>query len=332
MKAAVLNQYGTAAPVSVQEVAVPELADTEVLVKVKAAGVNPVDNLIKNGNIWPVAPYSLPLIMGNELAGEVEAVGSSVTAYLPGDRVMTRLPLEKIGAFAQYVAVDARWLCKTPNYLSDVEAAAVPLTALTAMEAFTLLELKQGQSLFISGGSGGFGAMAIPLAKAFGYPVYTSGSAENRDRVMALGADLYFDYKTEDYSEFLHDVDGVISSVGVKELPKEFSILKPGGHLVALQGMPNRRFAKRNQLTAVQTALFSMTGLKYDRMAAKHGVTYDFMFCGAADKDLKLAVQILEEKGIKPNIAEVLPLDEVNEALEMEAGHGKKGRIVLTMD
>lgn len=111
------------------------------------------------------------------------------------------MPLKKIGAFAEYAAVDQNSIAKVPEYLSDEEAASVPLTALTALQAFEIMNAKAGESIFISGGTGSLGAMAIPIAKAIGLNVVTNGSKENKERVLRLGADQFIDYKTEDYSK-----------------------------------------------------------------------------------------------------------------------------------
>ena len=125
------------------------------------------------------------------------------------DRVFARLPLDKIGAFAEYIAVNEDALAKVPDYLSDIEAAAVPLTALTIMQALELMKAEEGKTIFISGGTGSVGAMAIPIAKAKGLKVVTNGSAENKDRILELGASRFIDYKTEDYSKSLSNIDYV---------------------------------------------------------------------------------------------------------------------------
>lgn len=156
-----------------------------------------------------------------------------------------------------------------PEYLSDEEAACVPLTALTAVRAFELMKPQAGQTVFISGGTGSLGAMAIPVAKSLGLTVITNGSAANRDRVLSLGVDRFIDYKTEDYSEVLHNVDYVLDTLGDRELEKEFGILKAGGSLVSLRGLPNREFAARNGMSALKKLLFGIAGRKYDQMAAK---------------------------------------------------------------
>ena len=151
---------------NITDIEKPTISKNQVLVKVKTAGVNPLDNMISRGEVKLIVPYSLPQTAGNEVVGIVEEVGSEVTAFKNGDRVFGRLPLDAIGAFAEYVAVDSDALAIVPEYLSDEEAAAVPLTALTIMQALELMGAEAGKTIFISGGTGGVGGMAIPIAKA----------------------------------------------------------------------------------------------------------------------------------------------------------------------
>lgn len=164
---------------------------------------------------------SIPLVMGNEFAGVVEKTGAAVKEFSASDRVYGRMPLKKIGAFAEYAAVDAAAIAKVPEYLSDEEAACVPLTALTALQAFELMHPKAGETVFISGGTGSLGAMAIPVAKSFGLTVITNGNGASEDRVRKLGVDRFIDYKKEDYANVLSDMDYVLDTLGDRELPKE---------------------------------------------------------------------------------------------------------------
>ena len=222
MKAAVLDKYDKQGrDLTVVEVPMPEMKADEVLVRVHTAGVNPLDNMIVRGEVKLIVPYTMPLIMGNEFCGTIEKMGEEAHGFSVGDRVYGRLPLNHIGAFAEYVAVSSDAVAKVPDYLSDEEATAVPLTALTALQALELLQVKSGDSVFISGGTGSFGAMAIPIAKSRGLKVITNGSASQRDRVISLGADRLIDYRAEDYSKTLHDIDGIIDTLGERELPKE---------------------------------------------------------------------------------------------------------------
>ncbi len=330
MKAAWLEHYSKGEPhLTVGEQARPKLGTKDVLVRVNVAAVNPLDNMIAHGEVKAIVPYKTPLIMGNECVGVVEDVGASVTKFKQGERVYARLPLDRIGAFAEYVAVDETALALTPSYLTDAEAAAVPLTALTAMQALELMQAEAGKTIFISGGTGSFGAMAIPLAKARGLSVITNGSGKNAERVTALGVDRFIDYKKEDYADVLSDVDYVIDSLGGKELEKQFSILKRGGKLVSLRGGPNRAFAERIGASPVMKLAFRFVGRKYDAMAAKNGQTYDFIFVHSDGQQLAEVSEILAKIEIHPSVDGVFGLDDVNAALKKVAGGGSRGKTVL---
>ena len=262
MRAVILNKYNKEGNIEIKTIPIPAIERNEVLVKIKYAGVNPLDNMIIREEVKFIVPYDFPLVMGNEFSGVIEKIGSEVTEFKVGDRVYGRMPLNKIGAFAEYTAIDKGAIAIIPNYLSFKEVACIPLTALTAMQAYELMDAKSGERVFISGGTGSFGAMAIPILKSLGLRISTSGSGSNKDRVMKLGADEFFDYKIEDYSEILHDVDYVLDTVGDKELEKEFRILKNGGKLISLKGMPNPDFAERIGLGCFKKLILKCFGKK----------------------------------------------------------------------
>lgn len=333
MKAAILENYSKkGGDLVIREVPVPEMGRGDVLVNVRTAGVNPLDNMIIRGEVKLITPYKMPLVMGNEFAGIVEKTGADVTGFSAGDRVYGRLPLNRIGAFAEQVAVEASAIAKVPDYLSDEEAAAVPLTALTALQALELLKAEAGDRLFISGGTGSFGAMAIPIAKSKGLHVITNGNAAGQERVSALGADRFIDYKTEDYAQTLKDVDCVIDTLGDSELPKEFSILKQGGQLVSLRGLPNGEFARRVGMPFIKCLLFKMAGMKYDRMAAKNGQHYHFIFVHEDGRGLQQVSDLFAEKHITASVDTIFALDEVNQALKKVAAGGSNGKTVLKIN
>ena len=215
MKAAILNGYNkNGCDLEIRDIPIPKAADNEVLVKIRTAGVNPLDNMIVHGEVKLIVPYSFPLVMGNEFVGIIEKTGAAVKNFSEGDRVYGRMPLKKIGAFAEYAAIDQRAIAKVPEYLSDEEATCVPLTALTALQAFELMQLKEGETVFISGGTGSLSAMAIPVAKSFGLTVITNGNGASEERVKKLGADRFIDYRKENYSKVLSDVDYVLGYTG----------------------------------------------------------------------------------------------------------------------
>lgn len=312
------------------DIAKPTIAQDQVLIKVTAAGVNPLDNMISRSEVKMIVPYKLPQTAGNEVVGVVEQVGSSVKQFAVGDRVFGRLPLDHIGAFAEYVAVDAEALAKVPEYLTDVEAAAVPLTALTIMQALDLMGAQAGKTIFISGGTGGVGGMAIPIAKAKGLTVMINGDGANAERVLALGADRFIDYKTEDYTKLIKDVDYVLDTLGGAETEKQMSIMKKGGQLVSLRAMPNGAFAKRMNLPKWKQFLFGLVGRQFDKMASKYGVHYHFIFVESNGQQLQEVADIFSQLEIKPSIDTVYPFEEVNAALDKVANGRSRGKTVLS--
>ena len=332
MKAAQLNDYNkNNLNLKLVDVPKPEPQDKQVLVKVLTAGVNPLDNMITRGDVKMIVPYKTPLIAGNEVVGLVEKIGTGVSQFTVGDRVFSRLPLDSIGAFAEYVAVDVAALAKVPEYLTDDDAAGVPLTALTIMQALDLIAAKAGKTIFISGGTGGVGAMAIPLAKAKGLTVITNGDISNRDRVLALGVDQFLDYKTQDYTKILSNVDYVLDTLGGTETEKQMAIMKKGGQMVSLRAMPNGAFAKRMNLPKWKQVLFTLVGRKFDKMADKYGVHYHFIFVESNGQQLQEVADIFTKLEIKPSIDTIYPFDEVNAALDKVANGRSRGKTVLSM-
>ena len=239
------------------------------------------------------------------------------------------MPLQKIGAFAEYAAIDASSIAKVPEYLSDEEAACVPLTALTALQAFELMRPKAGETVFISGGTGSLGAMAILVAKSFGLIVITNGNGRSEERVRKLGADRFIDYKKEDYAKTLSDVDYVLDSLGDRELAKEFQVLKKGGSLVSLRGLPNGEFAARSGMSFIKRVMFKMAGGKYDKMAAAKNQKYFFIFVHEDGAGLEKISEIFKDTHIEASVDEVFSLYDVNKALKKVASGGSKGKTIL---
>ena len=330
MKAAILKGYDkNGCELEIREVPVPAISENEVLVKIRTAGVNPLDNMIMRGEVKLVVPYSFPLIMGNEFVGVIEKTGAAVKDFTAGDRVYGRMPLKKIGAFAEYAAVEASAVARVPAYLSDEEAACVPITALTALQAFELMHPKAGETVFISGGTGSLGAMAIPVAKSLGLTVITSGNGAGEERVRKLGADRFIDYRKEDYAEVLSDVDYVLDTLGDRELAKEFRILKKGGSLVSLRGLPNGEFAVRSRMPFLKRILCGIAGGKYDRMASAKEQKYFFVFVHEDGAGLEKLSGIFQDRPVEASVDAVFGLDEVNQALKKVASGGSKGKTVL---
>lgn len=290
MKAVQINGYSKTIHTVLRDIPQPQISESEVLIQVKAAAVNPLEMLILTGSVKLIQDYAMPLTLGNECSGIVAEVGSKVTGFQKGDRVYTRLPLNKIGAFAEYVVVDQNAIAKMPEGYDFNTAAAIPLTGLTAYQAIVEeLEAKPGETLLIPGGSGSFGQMAVPIAKALGLRVIVTGNARAKEQFLSMGADRYMDYRQENYWEQLSGIDYVIDTLGAAEFEHELAVLKRGGRLVSLRAVPNRAFAVKHQVSGLKKLLFTLAGSKYDKAAGKQGKEYRFLFVrpqrGAAAKD-----------------------------------------------
>ncbi|PPQ53085.1 oxidoreductase [Paenibacillus peoriae] len=331
MRAAQIQKYSKIIQVELNDVNIPQINNHEVLVKVKAAGVNPLDILNLNGSVRMIANYKLPLTLGNELSGIIEAVGDDVLNFKVGDPVYTRLPLNKIGAFAEYASVNEDALSIMPENLSFIEAAAVPLTALTAYQALhDVLHAQPNRKLFIPGGTGGFGAMAIPIAKSMGLHVITSGSERGRSRTLSIGANQFINYKAENYANILSDIDYVIDTLGAKEIKAELGILKRQGKLVSLKAGPNYRFAVDNHFPLWKKAVFGLVGARLDSLARKNQNEYRFLFVQANGSQLQEITKLVEKENIKPSIDSTYTFGDINKALiKVSMGHSQ-GKVIVT--
>jgi alcohol dehydrogenase groES domain protein len=333
MKAAQIKKYTKEIKVSVNEVFIPEPNENEVIIKVMAAAVNPLDILQLTGSVRLIQDYRMPLTLGNECSGIVEKTGNNVKDFRAGDRVYTRLPINRIGAFAEYAAVDHEALAKMPSGYDFVTAAAIPLAGLTAYQGLIEeLEVQARKTLLITGASGSFGQVAVPIAKSMGLRVIVTGNTRSKDKLLKMGADQYIDYKKENYWEALSDVDYVIDTLGANEFEHELSVLKKGGRLLSLRTAPNRMFAKRNGFSWLKTVLFTLAGSKYDSAARKQGKEYRFMFVRSSGDQLKRVTEIVEKYHIMPDIeSRTFSLSQVNETLELMANGKLNGKIIIKM-
>lgn len=333
MKAAQIKKYTKEIKVSINEVFIPEPKENEVIIKVMAAAVNPLDILQLTGSVRLIQDYRMPLTLGNECSGIVEKTGNNIKDFRTGDRVYMRLPIKNIGAFAEYVAVDHEALAKMPSNYDFVTAAAIPLAGLTTYQGLVEeLEVQAGRTLLITGASGSFGQIAVPIAKSMGLRVVVTGNARSKDKLLKIGADQYIDYKTENYWEILSDIDYVIDTLGANEFEHELSVLKKGGRLLSLRTAPNKMFAKKNGFPWLKKALFSLAGSKYDSVARKQGKEYRFLFVRSSGDQLKRITEIVEKYHIMPDIdSRIFSLSQVNEALELMAYGKLNGKIIIRM-
>jgi len=331
MKAAQITKYSKKIKVQVNDIAIPDIADHEVLVQVKAAAVNPLELLILAGSVKLIQDYSFPLTIGNELAGTLEKVGKKVKGFYKGDDIYTRLPVSQIGAFTEYVAVDAAAIARMPAHLTHAEASAVALTGLTAYQGLhEELQVQAGKTVFIAGGSGNFGQIAVPIAKSMGLHVIVSGNTRTRKPILNRGADQYIDYSKENYVDVLSDIDYVIDTLGAKEFDNELRIMKPGGRLLSLRTGPNKRFAEERQLPWWKQQLFAIVGASFDRKAKKKDIEYRFIFVRSEGKQLQEITQIMEKNRILPLLhPQAFTINEVNEALQLVAHGRPQGKVII---
>lgn len=331
MHAAQLTKYSPNYQLTINELPIPTPQANEVLIKVKSAAVNPLENLIGSGQLKLLQSYHLPVTMGNEIAGTIEQIGSNVTEFKVGDPVYSRLPIKTMGGFADFVITNANAIAPLPSNLDYNTGAAAALTGLTAYQAFhEELHATKGQTVFIPGGSGSFGQMAIPIAKSMGLTVIVSGNARSREKSMAIGADQYLDYRQENYWDVISNVDYVIDTLGAAEFEHELSVLKRGGTLLSLKTGPNKQFALDHHLPLWKTLLFTLAGEKYDHQAKKKGVTYRFLFVRSDGQQLRQLTKIIEDQNIIPSVDPTsFELADINAAINyMSDGH-PKGKVEI---
>jgi NADPH:quinone reductase-like Zn-dependent oxidoreductase len=214
MKAIRIHSYGPASEMKLEEVPIPTCGESDILIRVAASGVNPIDWKIRAGFLSQDLRYHMPVILGQECAGIVDAVGKDVTAFKAGDAVYTMVGFDHTGTYAEYVAVDASRVALMPTSLSFNEAASMPLTALAAWTAIEATQLKPGRQVLIHGGGGGVGSLAVQFAKRLGAHITTTVSTKDKALVEELGAHSVIDYQTTDFSSMVGNMDAVIDTVG----------------------------------------------------------------------------------------------------------------------
>lgn len=301
-----------------------------MLVEIHAASLNPIDFKIKEGKVKFLLSYKFPLILGNDFSGVVVKVGERVKAFKPGDEVYGRPRKSRIGTLAEFIAVheDDIWL--KPQNLTFEEAASIPLVGLTTYQAFSdILHLQKGQKILIHAGSGGVGTFAIQLAKRMGAFVATTASDKGYELVKSLGADLIINYKKENFEEMLTGYDAVFDTLGGDVLEKSFRILKPGGQIVSVSGMPNARFGKEANLGWMKTAMLSIVSRKITALERKTQTKYHFLFMKASGAQLKILTEMIEAGQIKPVIDKVYQLKDTAQAFDyLESGRAK-GKVIV---
>ncbi|MDQ6676493.1 MAG: NADP-dependent oxidoreductase [Acidobacteriota bacterium] len=306
MKAVRIHEYGDNSVVRVEEIERPRPGPGELLVRVAAAAINPVDAQVRDGKLAGMLHHSLPLTLGCDVAGTVEESGPGVTEFQAGDPVYAYLNLGRLGAFADFTIVKVEEAAVAPKTLDEVHAAAVPVAVLTAWQAlFDTAGLESGQTVLIHAASGGVGSMAVQLAKWKGCHVIGTASAVNREYLTALGADEFIDYKKQRFEKEAKHVDVVLDGIGGDTQERSFTVLKRGGFLVSLVSPPS------------------------EEKAAESGVRTAMVFVQPNGKRLAEVARMFEDGQLKTLVETTLPLAEAARGFAKNAKGGGRGKIVL---
>jgi NADPH:quinone reductase-like Zn-dependent oxidoreductase len=304
MKAVVIHEYGGPEALKYEDIPRPEPKDDELLIRVIAAGVNPVDGMVRSGMFGGNREF--PIILGGDVAGIVEKVGSKITKFKAGDPVFAYVSLNNSGGYAQYALATERELAPKPKSLTYVEAAAVPIVAITAWQALVdKAKLSAGQIVLIHGGSGGVGSFAIQIAKARGAKVIATASTRNQDFLKELGADVAIDYTKQKFEDVSKDVDVVLDSIGGDTLDRSYGVVKKGGIIVSLVARP-----KEAELE-------------------KHGIRGATLNAEPDSEELAEIGKLIDDKKIKVIVSQTFPLSEARKAQEQVATGHTRGKIVL---
>ena len=306
MKAIIINKYGNEDVLEYTDVERPTPQADEVLVKVHAAAVNPVDWKIRE-NGGERFGLELPIILGGDIAGIVEEVGDGVENFKKGDAVYGMTVSGGFsGGYAEYALAKADAIALKPDKISFEEAAAIPIGALTAWQSiFDLANLQSGQKILITGASGGVGSFAVQFAKAKDAFVIGTASGRNEKFVRGLGADEFVDYTAQKFEEAIKDVDVVFDTVGGDTQERAFQTLKKGGFLATSAGMPS------------------------PEKAEEFGVKAEFVFCKPNANQLAEINQLIEDGKVKIHIETILPLTEAKKAQQLSQTGRTRGKIVL---
>jgi NADPH:quinone reductase-like Zn-dependent oxidoreductase len=332
MRAYVLKHYGGPEGALLMDVPAPTPRPRDILVEVRAAGLNPVDFKFRQGKLRAILRPKLPLVLGNELAGEVIAVGSYVKRFRVGDRVFARVAKDRAGAFAEQACVDEDDAAHMPRNLDFTAAAAVPLAGLTALQALRdELRVKPGQKVFISGGAGGVGTFAIQIAKWLGAHVTTTASKRGEALVRSLGCDEVIDYTVHDISNEDGRFDAGFDLIGGKTLEQMFEIMKAGTKIVSVAALPEPQTAIRDLGgRRALSLIFWLISYGIRSRARRAGISYRYLFMHPSGSDLALLAELIEQGKLKATVDRTYPFAKIAEALDYVESGRAKGKVVVT--
>src|SRR5258707_14921137 len=332
MRAYVLKHYGGPEGSLLMDVSAPTPRPRDILVEVRAAGLNPVDFKFRQGKLRAILRPKLPFVLGNEFAGEVIGVGDDVKQFRVGDRVFARVAKERAGAFAEQACVDEDHVAHMPRDLDFTAAAGVPLAGLTALQALRdELGVKPGQRGFISGGAGGVGTFAIQIAKWLGAHWTTTASKGGEALVRSLGCDEVIDYTVQDISSEEGRFDAGFDLIGGKTLEQMFEIMKPGTRIVSVAALPEPQTAIRDLGGRRALAVvFWIISYGIRSRARRADVSYRFLFMHASGSELAELAGLIEEGKLRVIIDKIYPFAKISEALAYVESGRAKGKVVVT--
>lgn len=329
MKAFVVTRYGPDG-LEAADVPPPTVGPRDVLVDVRAASINPLDKMVRNGEFKQLLKYKPPFTLGHDVAGVITEVGSEVRDFTVGDEIYSRPRDLRIGTFAEQIAIDSDDISLKPRSLSFEEAAAVPLVALAAWQALVgLASVKPGQRVLVHAGAGGLGSTVIQVAKHLGAHVATTAATKDIEKVRELGADEVVDYTSTDFTEVLSGYDVVLDSLGTASLEKSLTVLKPGGLAISVVGPPDPHFATQigQPLLKPVVALLSR---KIRSRAKKLGVRYSFLFMEANGTQLTTLAALYDDGILRPVLDRTFPFADTLEAMAYVEQGKANGKIVVT--
>jgi len=332
MKAFVVEKYGNDEGTRMANLPEPVPGEGEVLVRIHAASLNPIDFKTREGKVKQILPYQLPFILGSDLAGVVEKLGPGANTFKVGDEVYGRASKMRIGSFAEAIAIAESDIAPKPASLDMVQAASVPLVGLTAWQAFVdRAKLRPGQKVLIHAGSGGVGTLAIQIAKHLGALVATTTSTANVEWVKALGADAVIDYRKQDFTKLIRDYDVVLDTLGGGTLARSVGVLRTGGKIISISGPPDPAFAKEIGANWLLTVAMFFMSLGIRLRADARRVGYEFFFMRPSGQQLRELTKLIDAGKLKPVVDRVFPFSQAKAAFDyLEKGHAK-GKIVLKM-
>jgi NADPH:quinone reductase-like Zn-dependent oxidoreductase len=326
MKALQIVKYGKIKDsLSINKIKKPAVKANDILVEVKAAGLNPIDYKIVEGQLKDMIALNLPCTIGFDVSGVVVEKGADVNNFEIGDEVYSRVPQEQMGTVAEFVVVNSKLVAKKPDNVSFEKAAGLPLVGLTAIQALERVGLKENDRILIHAGSGGVGSFAIQYAKAKGAIVYTTTSTKNVDWVKALGADRVIDYKTEDYKEVATNLDIVFDTLGDDYTFDAFQIIKEGGKVTTIVGPPDEETAKQMGMT--DYTLPEKLSKLIDEKSAVYRLTWMQPNAG----QLKEIATMVEDRAIKPIVDFIYSLEDGIDAYEYLAAGRAEGKVIISL-